>query len=67
MYSGIVGAGPPAVSTYTPVDGDTFTLGLGLCPGERHRLPETERDSDTEEIRRGEVSITPITADRLRG
>ncbi|WP_410585816.1 5'/3'-nucleotidase SurE [Amycolatopsis sp. lyj-108] len=59
-----MGTGPLAVSTYTPVDGDTFTLGLGLCPGERYCLPETKRDSDTAAIRRGEISISPITADR---
>ncbi|UUV31506.1 stationary phase survival protein SurE [Amycolatopsis roodepoortensis] len=59
-----MGTGPLGVATFTPVDADTFTLGLGLCPADRYCLPETKRDSDTEAIRRGEVSITPITADR---
>ncbi|MFD5100943.1 5'/3'-nucleotidase SurE [Streptomyces albidochromogenes] len=52
-------------SVYYRGSGDTFAVGGEICPpGAAECRPETKRDADFALLRRGHVTVTPVSPDR---
>lgn len=60
-----VGAGTVAVHSYTPSAGNSFTVGLGICPDAEYCHAETRRDADsTALLEQGFITVGSLSSDR---
>ncbi|GAB3619967.1 5'/3'-nucleotidase SurE [Glutamicibacter endophyticus] len=60
-----VGLGTVAVHSYTPREGNSFTVGLGICPDADYCHAETRRDADsTALLAQGYITVSSLTSDR---